>query len=173
MMADTYCPKGVAVKNHVLSVANVFIQLAQKDGIVLKHIRLHKLLYFAQGHSFGLRQEPILDEQPEAGPHGPLFPFVFQQLIEEESDILDNEILYYDYEAGNLVSPPPVSCPEDLEILNAVWGAYKSRTLESLHHMSCTKDGPWDRVVGTYRNAKIRDEDMIEFFNTPSTSLSH
>jgi len=49
-------------------------------------------------------------------------------------------------------------------MIEAVWNAYKNRSPVELSNMSHVKDGPWDKVYGTYRNADIRDSDMQAFF---------
>lgn len=152
------------MRNNVLSVANAFIGLAQRDGREISNMMLQKLLYFAQGHNLGLRGQPIVDEAPEAWTYGPVFPTVYHQFKHYGGSNITNPVAWYDPNQGRNVSPPAIQDPEDWRMIEAVWNAYKDRSPIELSNMSHVKDGPWDKVFGTYRNADIKDSDMTAYF---------
>lgn len=150
--------------NNVFSVANAFIELAKRDHVPISNMMLQKLLYFAQGHSLGLRGEPLVDEAPEAWTYGPVFPDVYHSFKSYGGGPIKFAHTYYDPNEGGYVLPPRVENEADRAMIEAVWNAYKNRSPVELSNMSHVKDGPWDKVYGTYRNADIRDSDMQAFF---------
>lgn len=152
------------MRNNVLSVANAFIALAKRDGREISNMMLQKLMYFAQGHSLGLRNQPIVDEAPEAWTYGPVFPTVYHHFKAYGGSSITHPVSWYDPSQGMYVLPPPIQDPEDWQMIEAVWDAYKDRSPIELSNMSHVKDGPWDKVYGTYRNADIQDEEMKTFF---------
>lgn len=152
------------MRNNVLSVANAFIALAKRDGREISNMMLQKLMYFAQGHSLGLRNQPIVDEAPEAWTYGPVFPTVYHEFKAYGGSGIAHPVSLYDSSQGMYVLPPPIQDPEDWQMIEAVWDAYKDRSPIELSNMSHVKDGPWDKVYGTYRNADIQDEEMKSFF---------
>jgi uncharacterized phage-associated protein len=54
-------------------VANYFLFLVARDpGDLITQLKLQKLLYFAQGISLAIHDEPLFDEEIEAWEHGPV-----------------------------------------------------------------------------------------------------
>ncbi|MDR0620893.1 MAG: DUF4065 domain-containing protein [Deltaproteobacteria bacterium] len=69
----------------VFDVANYFIVATRCDcedeinDDVMTHMKLHKLVYYAQGFSLALNDEPLFDEPIEAWEHGPVCPDLYQK----------------------------------------------------------------------------------------------
>jgi uncharacterized phage-associated protein len=51
----------------------------RKAGDGITHLKLQKLVYYAQAWSLALRDTPLFDEQVEAWAHGPVVETVFQR----------------------------------------------------------------------------------------------
>jgi uncharacterized phage-associated protein len=61
-----------------LQIANAFLDRAKKDGKPLTNMKLQKLLYFAQGHSYGLRDKRLIEDDCQAWQYGPVYPSVYR-----------------------------------------------------------------------------------------------
>ena len=76
------------MKDNALSVANYFIELANKDHKDIKLLGLIKRVYIAHGFSLAIFHKPLLDnrfDKVEAWKYGPvmlymMFPTYFPQL---------------------------------------------------------------------------------------------
>lgn len=101
-----------------------------KSGKSITHLKLQKLIYYAQAWSLALSNEPLFDEEIEAWAHGPVVPSVYKRFRESKWEALS----------------VPTSCPdieENIENLlkeiSKVYGKFDAKYLENLTH----RDGPW------------------------------
>ncbi|MFV0446677.1 MAG: Panacea domain-containing protein [Planctomycetaceae bacterium] len=63
-----------------LAVANAVLEEAREQRRSLTIMQLLKLVYIAHGWSLALLSEPLVDEEPEAWQHGPVFPAIYREL---------------------------------------------------------------------------------------------
>lgn len=61
-----------------LAVANAVLEEAELQGKKLTIMQLLKLVYIAHGWSLALLNAPLVDEEPEAWQHGPVFPSIYR-----------------------------------------------------------------------------------------------
>ena len=156
-----------------LQIANAFLERAKRDGISLTNMKLQKLLYFAQGHSFGLRGKRLIDDDCQAWQYGPVYPSVYRAfscfgagpitgLAVDESDI---DWIFND-DPG--VQPPIVATPKNKDVnrfLDAVWSAYKDKSAVRLSEMSHVSNGPWAKARATGdRGAIINVDEIADYF---------
>ena len=115
-----------------MSVANFFIDLAKRENRSISHILMHKLLYLAQGHSWGAYGRAIMDEAPEAWKYGPVFPSIYKYWLDEEGskEAFQEFILVYEEHLGTSVFPPLVQESDDIELLTSVWNVYKDKDID-------------------------------------------
>lgn len=118
-------------------VAEFFLDSVDTDrGDVMTHLKLQKLLYYAQGFHLAMQGgRPLFSESLVAWTHGPVVPQV-----------------YFKYRAcgRNPIDPPGSFDPSDfppeaLEILKAVnllYGQYTASKLETMAH----KEPPWGQT---------------------------
>ena len=93
-------------------------------------LKLQKLLYFTQGISFCMNDEPFFDEQLEAWVHGPVIPSVFHQYRK------------YGYNPINITYAIDEIAEEQravLEYVRDIYGKYDGNYLERLTH----SHDPW------------------------------
>ncbi|MED4588905.1 MULTISPECIES: Panacea domain-containing protein [Priestia] len=118
----------------------------------ITHLKLQKLVYYAQAWSMAIHGRPVFNSELEAWLHGP----VSRELYREYRDYGSREI-------------PPVDKinfqinPEDLEVLEGVWklyGEYDGKYLETLTH----KESPWLNAWSKGMNEIIQIEDMQEYY---------
>lgn len=112
-------------------IAKWFLCAVDRDaGDSITHLKLQKLLYYAQAWTLVLLGEPIFKENIEAWAHGPVVPSVYE--------------CYSSY--GYREIPKPENCPfidqkyeEVLEEVMQTYGIYQAKYLEQLTH----SEKPW------------------------------
>ena len=119
-----------------LEIAKWFLCTVDRDaGDSITHLKLQKLLYYAQAWSLVLLDKPIFKEEIEAWTHGPVVPIVY--------DIYSIH--------GYKEIPIPEECPniskeyeEVLEEVMITYGIYQAKYLEMLTH----SEKPWIEARG-------------------------
>ena len=114
-----------------LDIAAWFLgAIDRKAGDGITHLKLQKLVYYAQAWSLALRDTPLFDEPVEAWTHGPVVETVYQRFRTSR--------------ATNLPRLPQKSeiDPQTALLLRAVleaYGEHTARFLEDLTH----REVPW------------------------------
>lgn len=124
-----------------IDVAKYYIQLAQAEDEPdqLSHLRLQKLLYYAQGWSLALRKKPIFTEKVEAWAHGPVVVSVYPYFADYKSNSIPAE--KFDLTEDALTE-------DECELVQSVWNAYKGFSAIKLREMT-HKEFPWKDAYGT------------------------
>ena len=124
-------------------IADWFLcNIDREAGESLTHLKLQKLVYYAQAWAITLFDNPLFDEDFQAWTHGPVLYSLF--------------VKYRDYGWDSL--PIPNVCPEfneDIEnllqdILN-IYGKYSAKYLENLTH----QESPWINTRGEIGRAHV------------------
>lgn len=134
-------------------IATYLLILARKDFTALApmtHLKLQKLLYYAQGYSLALHQQPLFAEPIAAWRLGPVVPSLYQH--------------YRRYHDAPLPLPPESALP-DLpaivkDLLNQVYATYGPHGARELSERTHTED-PW---LQTPQSAIIQLQFLQEFF---------
>jgi len=119
-----------------VSTANWFLARIDRDcGESITHLKLQKLIYYAQAWHLAVFKNPIFEEDLEAWAHGPVAPSVWKT--------------YRDQRWEALPPPPRVpSLPEKteslLEEVFSLYGSARAKQLESLTHSEL----PWIEARG-------------------------
>lgn len=107
----------------------------RESGDSITHLKLQKLLYYAQAWSLVLLKKPMFKEEIQAWMHGPVVPEVYEE--------------YSKY--GYKEIPQPNECPnitrefeEVLEDVVETYGIYQAKYLEALTH----SERPWIEARG-------------------------
>jgi uncharacterized phage-associated protein len=140
-----------------VAVAEYFLALAASDdeGEFVSNMKLQKLVYYAQGFSLALHNEPLFDDAIEAWTHGPVVPAVYHA---------------YKGQGNGAIEPPDEfdfgAYSEDeqalLDNVYAVYGQYSAAGLRALTH----EEPPWKNTpVGQ----AISQVSMREYFLTQIT----
>lgn len=134
-----------------IQVANWFIKNLTdvEAGEVVTHLKVQKLLYFAQAwHMLGL-DRPLFDEELQAWPHGPVEPSVWRAFRDHR---------------WNPIPAPEGDVDEGLEAdtlgilqqVRDIYGAYSAKKLEEMSHAErpwqmaragLAPEAPCDRII--------------------------
>jgi uncharacterized phage-associated protein len=152
-----------------LSIANAFLERARKEGVPLTGMKLHKLLYFAEGHSHALRDQRLMTDEPEAWEYAPVYPAVFREFRRFGARTISGFALESDDPSAISQDDggPTVPSPSDEDVnrfLDAVWNAYKGMTAAQLLKMSRVSKGPWAKTLAAERaNGSSREKPPISY----------
>lgn len=155
-----------------VEVANEFIRRALADGAAISHMKVQKLVYFAQGAALASLSTSLVAEPFEAWRFGPVIRPLYDALKRYGSGPITREICYGD---GSLfpslnekdLSPATASfTAAELEIIDAVYGELASIPAFKLSAMTHEAGGPWDRVYcgGDGKSEFIPNEMLREYF---------
>jgi uncharacterized phage-associated protein len=115
------------------SIANWFIERAQKDGRVLSIMSILKLAYIAHGWRLEMVDAPLFNNKIEAWQHGPVIPDVYSTFRPQG--------------VAPLAIASDYAMPEDpndvgfLEQIYAIYGHLSPFRLSELTHVA---GGPWE-----------------------------
>lgn len=125
----------------------------------LTHLKIQKLLYFADGINLAVNNEPLFKEKIYAWPHGPVVKEVYEKLCKNGRD----EILF---ENKNLPVVEKINNDSDLyNILTVVYDNYAGYTAWQLREKSHVAGGPWQVTVDSKGMQKeIKKELIKEYF---------
>lgn len=123
--------------HNATEIANWFIAKAAESGDHLTHLKVQKLLYYAEAWTEVITGNELFSEQMQAWAHGPVVPEVFHE---------------FKVHGWNTLPVPqeqevPKVAKEVVDVLNQVYDAYgelPAKTLEAMTH----KDEPWIAARG-------------------------
>ena len=122
-----------------IDVARFLIELAKAEDEPeqLSHLRLQKLLYYVQGWSLALRDQPMFDDKIEAWVHGPVVPSVYPEFADFGFQTIPPDE----------VPSPDALAPEEKQFIESVWEAYREHSANSLRRMT-HQEPPWLEARG-------------------------
>lgn len=140
------------------SIAHYFILKSRKEDRPITHLKLQKLLYYAQAWSLAIRKEKIFNSDIEAWMHGPVVRSIYNS--------------YKKYGFGNILENIDESTididAETLKFLDevyTVYGKFDGKILEKFTH----SEKPWQKArdnaeIGLSTGNIITPESMIEYY---------
>lgn len=130
---------GIVDKTKALSpqlVANYFLQAVDSDsGDNITHLKLQKLIYYAQAWWLANFNRALFDEDMEAWAHGPVTPSIWRKYRESRWDPLF---------LSDGAEMPPSDIQEFLAVVWDKYGEFSAKKLEQMTH----NDAPWRDVRG-------------------------
>lgn len=136
-------------------VGRWFLNHADRDaGEALTHLKLQKLIYYAQAWHLANFDRPIFSEDMQAWTHGPVAPTVYEKYRNKGWEALPPE------KAVNFTD----DLDDFLKAVFAVYGEYSAKKLEKMTH----EEEPWKQTRGSLpdeaRCAKPMDKLLIRNF---------
>ena len=146
----------------VKTVADYFLSLAEPEtGDAMTHLRLQKLVYYAQGWHLAMITKPLFSNELEAWPHGPVSPALFTKLKEYGFNAIPRAALKTDLSVLDAATR---------KILDDVWRVYGQFTAKRLEEMT-HNERPWIEARAglppeAKSNNKISQDVMREYFSS-------
>ena len=147
----------------VHTIANELIKIANEKGGLISHLKLQKLLYFAQGHYLADYDKALFSDDIAAWQHGPVCNDIYQ--------------IYKGYSYNNISKPEQsvlemfggkqaTLSSEIKQFLEKIWDAYgkfSGKVLEELSHAQT----PWKEAYQEgVQGIIIPQESIKEYFKS-------
>lgn len=127
----------------------------------LTHLKLQKLLYYAQGINLSMNGCTLFDEQIEAWGHGPVIKAVFEKF----SDKGRSEITIDDAPSSvDIIRKIEADTPVR-EALNLTYDNFAIYTAWQLRNMTHEKGSPWYQIYVPNKNKKIPTSVIKKYFD--------
>lgn len=135
-------------------VADFFLSKTDESiGENITHLKLQKLVYYAQGFHLALYDEPLFSETIEAWEHGPVVPTLYQALKHYGANPIPAT------DADQVIKPFTDEQFSLLEDVYEVYGQFSAWKLRNLTHEEPT----W---ADAYPQGIITNEAMKTYFKT-------
>lgn len=154
------------------TIANHFIEMAEKKGESLTQMKLQKLVFYAHGWHLAIRDKPLIDESIEAWRYGPVIRSLYNSFKHFRNDpvsVVSNADFDCFDDNGHV---PSIDETGNLDhmftklLLEAIWnklGGLDAIQLSNLTHKPGT---PWSDTVAKYSGQLPRgidiDDDLIK-----------
>jgi uncharacterized phage-associated protein len=130
----------------------------REAGDSITHLKLQKLVYYAQAWSLALRGRPLFAEEMQAWPQGPVAVSVYRAYAG------------YGREAIPAPADVPALAPEDAELVEGVLETYGDCSAKHLEAMTHSED-PWLTARGMLpddarSSAVIAEDRMAAYYRT-------
>lgn len=126
----------------------------------LTHLKLQKLLYFAQGISLVKNNCPLFFDKIEAWEHGPVVKSVWAKFSSKGRE----EITIDDVISENEVIRKIESDFKTREVLNMTYDNFAIYTAWQLRNMTHIINGPWDLTYVPHKNKEITHDLIKDYF---------
>jgi uncharacterized phage-associated protein len=142
-----------------LDIAKWFINATDRGaGDDITHLKVQKLLYYAQGWALAYLRKPLFSEDLEAWAHGPVAPSIYSHFRGYSFNSLPEQKITRKI-SGDVA--------QLLDAVNEKYGIYTAKRLERMTH----KETPWKNARGELPpevrcNNAISKKDMKKFFST-------
>ena len=166
------------------AIANFFLDLAEEQGDTsLSPMKLQKLVYYAHGWYLGLADEPLIDEEVQAWPFGPVIPSLYHEFKGFGNGQIKARATDVDWPQGRggafsfeVVQVAP-AVPDEATALRAlltrVWDIYAGYTANQLSNATHEPGTPWDQVWQQWKtrgsipkNTPIPNQTIRDYFAT-------
>jgi uncharacterized phage-associated protein len=138
-----------------LTVANAFLDLAEKSGAKLTNMQVQKLVFLAQGYSLALLNRPLFYHNIHAWQFGPVVPKLYKKLQQYGNGYVSDKI------STELIVESGALDTEDKKVIDAVYGAYGSWTGSKLSALTHLDNTPWD-ITFRKKPFSIIPQDLIQ-----------
>ena len=168
------------MKDNALSMANYFIELAQKDGHEIRPLRLMKLVYIAHGFMLAMLDRSVLNprfDRVEAWKYGPVIPSVYHSFKGYGASPITGKTTVFIGEKteGSRIVPkietPELSDPDARKVCEFVWRRYSRFNDVQLVNITHKDGTPWSLIYEEGKNKEIPDLYTKVYFRKLYNSL--
>lgn len=143
----------------VFQVANYFLSKSEPYGqFAITHLKLQKLVYYAQAWTLVIKKDPLFPERIEAWIHGPVCPDLYYTFRRYGFDTIEPRVN----------ADLSIFTEQEIGIMNAIWDAYGEFDGSYLEEMTHNED-PWKNArAGLNKfdqsNKVISLDSMLEYY---------
>jgi uncharacterized phage-associated protein len=129
---------------NAISIASLFVQKGIEDGRAITPMQANKLVFLSHGWHLAFTDQPLICEQVEAWPHGPVVPSIYHHLKRHKG----NPIPLLEGTGSACLSEMEVirKDPQVQLLLDSVWKGYGHRTGVELSTITHKQGSPWHMV---------------------------
>ncbi|MGU3395022.1 Panacea domain-containing protein [Priestia sp. D51] len=143
-----------------MDVARYFLHKSQSDSrpnTKITHLKLQKLVYYAQAWHLAMLNRPLFDSRLEAWVHGPVSPELYNLYRPYGYQVIPHIV------ASSFAFTKPM-----LEVLKAVWHIYGDKDAKELEKLTHSET-PWLKARGNTpldmaANTEISRDDMRDYY---------
>ena len=153
-----------------LAVANFFIGKSEnkysEGGRYLDPLKIQKIIYFAFGYTYGLKNRTLFNEAIQAWKFGPVVPSLYHEFKHYQYSVITELGTDFDWVKGKKTTPKIENQDKNvIEVLTAVWdtlGGYSASDLVTITHGVGT---PWYETSSVDNpNIEIPREVILGYF---------
>lgn len=151
-----------------LTIANEFIDRAQKERRALTHMQLQKLVYLAHGWNLAINGEPLIEDDVEAWEFGPVIRKLYDALRRYGGEPIRRMISWGDdtpFPDDNFKEPARTALANnERAVVDRVWDTYKSFQAFQLSALTHSRGSPWQDTYEHGRNRVIETNKIWDYF---------
>ena len=129
------------------AVANWFLDRADADGRELTHAQLQKLVYLAHGWHLANVGKPLIRDEVQAWPYGPIIPVLYQEFKQYGDLPINGRAFEFDFGRRENVDIAADLPAVTLSVLEKTWIAYGDFSGADLSAFTSEEGSPWAEVV--------------------------
>lgn len=151
------------MKTNALSIANYFIELAQRENTPITQLGLMKRVYIAYGFCLAMLDKSILDDRfdrVEAWKYGPVIPSVYHSFKQYKNNPITEKtvmMLWDDDKMEAEYITPELKDKEVKKVVDFVWNRYHGKTDSEMVALTHRNGTPWSLCYVPNMNAVIPD----------------
>lgn len=139
------------------TIANKFLELAERDGKKLTNMKLQKLVYIAHGYYLVATGQPLISDSVKAWQWGPVIIDLYEALKR--------------YGSGNVSNPVPAPAEQlsqlAIAVIELVWKAYGKFTGFQLSAITHKPNSPWSETWENWGHYDTISNDLIaQYYRT-------
>lgn len=141
---------------HAIDVAKRFLELASEEGVQVTHMKLQKLVFFAQLVSLkSFNGTPIHDNTTYAWDYGPVVRELYDRI-----HCFGRESIQLRDASGNEVfaGAQPIDDEDAAYVIKATWDKFKGWTAYQLSMLTHRPNSPWSVCYEQERSSAIPNE---------------
>ncbi|MEN8859212.1 Panacea domain-containing protein [Qipengyuania flava] len=129
-----------------IKVANEFIARFGEGGDI-DHMKLQKLLYFANGWYLGLAGQPLISENPQVWRYGPVFRWLYNAFSKFGRSRITQPVAGNPFANGEPDRLDQAGLEDIGRLIDWIWGEYGGKTGIQLSDETHAPGTPWRRLA--------------------------
>lgn len=147
-------------------IANSFLELASEGSVPVTHMKLQKLVYITHGWHLAIYGQPLIRDEVQAWPYGPVIPVLYDEFKGFGGQPVDRFFKKFDFKDGFDWSPPMivplVENEEDRVLIKTIYDSYGKLSAIALSDLTHQSGSPWSRVFEQHGAGAVIGNDVIQ-----------